>query len=401
MQRALLLALLAEGTTQISPIDRSNDSQQMLENIQKLGAKVDQKDGVLWIEGTGGNVKSNITVDCGESGFGLRSITPVLGCVEGPFRITGQGSLINRPIDLLVELYNSIQGVQFSHAKGKLPIEIKGKAIGGNIVVDGSKSSQHISGLLMGLPILKESSSVNVQNLKSEPYLNLTINMMRDFGVKTDTENSTYIIHPQKYRGTKYQVKGDWSGASFMLVGAYLHGKSLTIENLHNSSIQADKKIIDILQSCGASFEIGENFIHLKATTIQKAFEVDITHAPDLFPPLAVLASGIQEQSKLKGLHRLFHKESNRKESIMYLLNSFGVSFEEIGDELVVKGGNIKAPKNPVNTYNDHRIAMSAFILSGFCHDSTEILNTDCIDKSYPEFINDWVRLGGIKSDKA
>lgn len=396
MQRALILALLSEGTSTLSPVDESNDSLTMLKNIEKLGAiveKVIQNGQIMQLKISGGKINKKAKINCGESGFGLRSITPVLACCGDHFEIDGEGSLMKRPLDLLVDMFSEFDGVKMTTQNGQLPLLIEGKLKTNNLKMDGSKSSQHISGLLLGLPLLEKETRLTIKDLKSKPYLDLTIEMMRVFGLDVKQEGNMYCIPSKNYQATNYQVNGDWSGAAFLITGAFLHGNELKINNLDISSTQADRAIMEVIALSGGSFDCRDKTVVLHPTQNPTNFSFDATHSPDLFPPLTVLAAGIKGVSKIKGLHRLQHKESDRKESIEYLLKAFKVPYKIKEDTLEIIGGKISTPNYPINTFNDHRIAMSAFILCGFCKGETTIKDVHCINKSYPHFIRDWKSL--------
>jgi 3-phosphoshikimate 1-carboxyvinyltransferase len=257
------------------------------------------------------------------------------------------------------------------------------------IHVDGSFSSQILSGLLISAPLLPHSTTIFVDNLTSKPYIDLTLEVMRDFGVKILNENYERfeIKGNQEYIGRDYQIEGDWSGATNHIVGAAISGR-VQLTRLQENSKQADRIILSIIQEYGAHVEWVNGDLIITKAEIRKPITVDLTDNPDLFPILSILACSASGTSSFTGTKRLIHKESNRLETVMELLNVFGVEYTLSENQIDIHGtGKIFGGK--INCYNDHRIAMAATVAACFSKIPIELDNPECVKKSYPTFFND------------
>ena len=261
------------------------------------------------------------------------------------------------------------------------------------INIDGSLSSQLLTGLLIALPLLNDDSIINVSNLKSKPYVDMTLSIMQKFGVEVDNEDYEVfrIKGKQNYKPVTYNIEGDWSGGAFFLVLGAVNG-SIEVNNLDYKSAQADKEIINVLQKAGAEIIIKENSVIVDKNELN-AFEFDATNCPDLFPPIACLASQCKGKSIIKGISRLIHKESNRAEVLKQEFAKVGIKVELVGDYMHIYGGELK--QGTINSHNDHRIAMLGGILNQFCYAEIKIENMDSVNKSYPNFFKN---LDGIYS---
>jgi 3-phosphoshikimate 1-carboxyvinyltransferase len=269
------------------------------------------------------------------------------------------------------------------------PVKISGPLRAGNYKINGSFSSQILSGLLIALPLCHSDSEIVVDNLKSKTYVDMTISVMAAFGVECSHWNYSKfnIKGNQIYKGTEYAVEGDWSAAANLLVAAAISG-NITIRALEVDSKQADVQILTALEQYGAKISI----LNPRAISVQKnenkPFNFDATDCPDLFPPLVVLAASCQGQSKIKGIHRLIHKESNRLESLKDIFSKLGLKLHSENDELIIKGSG-QLTGNAIDSHNDHRIAMSGAIAATLTNTPIFISNTQCVKKSYPNFFED------------
>lgn len=279
-------------------------------------------------------------------------------------------------------------GVVCKTADGKLPLTIKGPMIGGEMEVDGSESSQHISGLLMALPLCTEDSKLNVKNLKSKPYVKMTIELLRDFGVRINADNNLEKIEikgKQRYKSRRYNIEGDWSGASFLLVAGAIAGEA-RIRGLNMKSSQADIAILKALKKAGAIVRENQDSAIVEKNELI-AFEFDATDCPDLFPPLAVLACNCKGKSIITGTERLKHKESDRAAVLVEELSAIGANIKVEGNQMIIEGNELKG--GTINSHNDHRIAMAGAIAALTCKGQVEITDEECISKSYPKFFDD------------
>ncbi len=386
-QRAFLCAGLAKGKSHIFYSGSSNDELKMLAAIEQFGATVKYIDETT-IEITGTNYfPTKLTLDAGESGLCIRLLTSICAAQNGVYNLLGEGSLMQREMCFFAEEFPNLN-VGFESNSGFLPFTVKGPMRSTSLVVDGSQSSQYISGLLMALPLIDGETTLGVANLKSTPYLNMTLNTLSVFGLHIERkENNTFFISGnQTYKATDYTVESDWSAASFWLVASAL-GAEVKVKGLSMSSLQADKAILHAFVSAGCSVLKDSNGISILGKD-KCAFQFDATDCPDLFPALVVFAAFINGVSKISGVHRLASKESNRGEVLRQEFTKLGVVIEQIEDSLYIHG-NGTMNGGFVNAHNDHRIAMCFGIAGMFATQELIIEQAESVAKSYPRFWDD------------
>lgn len=387
-QRAIALALLAEGRTTLRNIEFCKDTRSAISCIEALGAKVSYLDeSTIAIDGGMHPVTDTLMV--GESGLATRLFTPIASLNSTPICIKGEGTLLHRPMMMMIEPLRRL-GVEVRDGGGHLPIEVKGPIHGGNIEVDGSFSSQFITGLLLALPLAKEDTTLHVRSAVSTPYIDMTIDTAKRFGVEImhheGDYSEFYIEGGQKYAPADLAIEGDWSGASTMLVAGAISGR-VTVKNLSTLSKQADTAICRALERAGAGIIIEGDSITVTKRRL-RSFTFDATNSPDLFPALAALAAAAHGQSTIIGTQRLLHKESDRAETIRQEYEKLGIEVD-ISEENVMKirGGEIHPAT--VFSHNDHRIAMSLAVSALRCKGDVTIENAECVEKSYPTFFED------------
>lgn len=387
-QRAIALALLAEGRTTLRNIEFCKDTRSAISCIEALGAKVSYLDeSTITIDGGLHPVTDTLMV--GESGLATRLFTPIASLNSTPICIKGEGTLLHRPMMMMIEPLRRL-GVEVRDGGGHLPIEVKGPIHGGNIEVDGSFSSQFITGLLLALPLAKEDTTLHVRSAVSTPYIDMTIDTAKRFGVEImhheGDYSEFYIEGGQKYAPADLAIEGDWSGASTMLVAGAISGR-VTVKNLSTLSKQADTAICRALERAGAGIIIEGDSITVTKRRL-RSFTFDATNSPDLFPALAALAAAAHGQSTIIGTQRLLHKESDRAETIRQEYEKLGIEVD-ISEENVMKirGGEIHPAT--VFSHNDHRIAMSLAVSALRCKGDVTIENAECVEKSYPTFFED------------
>lgn len=387
-QRAIALALLAEGRTTLRNIEFCKDTRSAISCIEALGAKVSYLDEST-IAVDGGLHPVTDTLMVGESGLATRLFTPIASLNSTPICIKGEGTLLHRPMMMMIEPLRRL-GVEVRDGGGHLPIEVKGPIHGGNIEVDGSFSSQFITGLLLALPLAKEDTTLHVRSAVSTPYIDMTIDTAKRFGVEImhheGDYSEFYIEGGQKYTPADLAIEGDWSGASTMLVAGAISGR-VTVKNLSTLSKQADTAICRALERAGAGIIIEGDSITVTKRRL-RSFTFDATNSPDLFPALAALAAAAHGQSTIIGTQRLLHKESDRAETIRQEYEKLGIEVD-ISEENVMKicGGEIHPAT--VFSHNDHRIAMSLAVSALRCKGNVTIENAECVEKSYPTFFED------------
>ena len=387
-QRAIALALLSQGKSILRNIEFCKDTRSALSCIEALGAKVEILDeSTIAIEG-GLRPLSN-TLHVGESGLATRLFTPRASLWHEAITIQGEGTLLHRPMIMMIEPLRAL-GVEVRDGGGYLPIEVKGPIHGGEIEVDGSISSQFITGLLLSLPLAEEDTTLHVTSPVSTPYIDMTIDTARIFGIEIMQKEGDYteffIEGGQKYTPADISIEGDWSGASTILVAGAIAGE-VTVKNISTLSKQADTAIIRALERAGAGIIIEHDSITVSKRPL-KAFTFDATNSPDLFPALAALAAAAEGVSTIIGTSRLSHKESDRAETLRQEYEKLGIEIDiSQEDVMTIRGGKIKPAT--VFSHGDHRIAMSLAVSALRCDGEVVIEQAECVEKSYPTFFED------------
>ena len=380
-QRAIALALMAKGRTTLRNIEFCKDTRSALSCIEALGAKVTFVDDSTIVIDGGLNPISD-TLFVGESGLATRLFTPIASLNTTPICIKGEGTLLYRPMEMMIEPLRQL-GVTIRDGGGFLPIEVQGPIHGGEVEVDGSVSSQFITGLLLALPLAQEDTVLHVSSPVSTPYIDMTIDTAARFGVdimhNTDDYTEFFIKGNQAYTPADIAIEGDWSGASTILVAGAIAGE-VTVRNISTAICRA-------LERAGAGIIIEHDSITVSKRDLQ-AFEFDATNCPDLFPALAALAAAAEGVSIIRGTERLRHKESDRAETIRHEYEKLGIKVDiSEKDIMKIEGGKIM----PATTFshNDHRIAMSLAVSALRCDGEVTIENAECVEKSYPTFFED------------
>lgn len=376
MQRACAAALLHNGTTVITNPGRSDDDKAALNVIQQLGAEVYETiNNTIEIVSRGLRPKTDV-IHCEESGLSARLFIPIAALSHTDITVTGTGSLLHRPMKEYLEVLPKL-GVSILETNDGLPMSIRGPMQPGNIEIDGSASSQFLTGLLTVYAFTATKPvHISVSHLVSKPYIDLTLQILKLFGKEVVNEDyRKFIIDPQHKQvdEVNIHIEGDWSaGANFIVAQAM--GAEVYIKGLNENSGQADAVITEVVNG-------------------NKPFEFDATHSPDLFPILAVYAGYCKGRSQIKGLHRLVHKESNRVESIKAMLGELGISFSISDDSLLIEGGK-EFTGCTIDAHNDHRIVMAAAIAALNAGGPVTIKGAEAVNKSYPAFFEDLLSLG-------
>ena len=373
--------------------------------IRELGAELDFRDDSLIVKSRGvrGNRKQmeEITLHCGESGLGIRMFTPIAAVLDRPVRILGTGSLAARPMNFFDDVLPRL-GVKITSAGGRLPLEIEGPLQATDIEIDGSLSSQFLTGLLMAYSAAEAGRvGIKVNGLKSKPYIDLTLSVMRAFGLQVP-ENRGYetfyfsgIMPAEQPERIEYTVEGDWSGAAFLLVAGAITG-GITVKGLDVYSTQADRAVMQALKYSGCHLLTKHNGIEAAPGNLQ-AFDFDAGDCPDLFPPLVALAACCKGTSAIAGVERLLHKESNRALTLRQEFGKMGVNISISGTRMLIEGGSgIQAAQ--VDSHHDHRIAMACAVAGLRANGEVCINNAEAIDKSYPAFYRHLSSLGASLS---
>jgi 3-phosphoshikimate 1-carboxyvinyltransferase len=381
--------------------------------IQKLGAIVqieqsasDKLNATTIIVHSEGVKPIGTNMNCGESGLGIRMFTPIAALSDQTITIEGEGSLLKRPMHFFDTIFPKL-GIEIESKDGYLPIQIKGPLKPVNIEVDGSLSSQFLTGLLMAYAASDATNAViHVKDLKSKPYIDLTLSVLNAFGWNVQHhqyERFEFLTHPPLAAHIDYTVEGDWSGAAFLLVAGAIAGP-ITVKGLQLNSTQADKAVMQALKAAGASIKINEDEIFIgpakdsaEMDTQLKAFEFDATDCPDLFPPLVALAALCNGVTTLHGVSRLAHKESDRGLTLQTEFAKLGIRIDLNQDTMLIYGGTgIHGAE--VFSQHDHRIAMACGIAALSADAPITITDAEAVNKSYTDFFLDLQQLG-VKVD--
>lgn len=435
-QRAIIAAALAEGTTTLNGYSPCGDNESAISVARALGAevtvglaykegKVVKDSSTLTIKGRGAAALEPETINAGESGLLARLMIPLMAVLgDGNATVSGEGTLTRRPLKGARDIMGAfgvrletISGTgQESFSEVHVPLTISGKLEGGKVTVSGSGGSQLISGLLMALPLLQEDTVIRLTEPKSIPYLFITMDVLKAFGVKIwcdmeggpefaesqdwndCTEIVLHIKGGQSYKATDMDIEGDWSSAANFLVAGAIFGK-VNVSGLDTKSLQADLSIMDILMEAGASLsQMGDDdprgVIHVQKAPLN-AFDVDANNCPDLFPIVAILAAFCQGTSKIAGVGRLANKESDRGKAILSMLVQLGVKARISGDKMIIEGhslaqrcltGHLLKGGNYTSSH-DHRMVMALKVAELGADGPIVIDDIECVSKSFPTFM--------------
>ncbi len=394
MQRACAASLLHDGISLIHQPGHSNDDLAALDIIQRMGALVEKEQDALRVVSKGIQ-PTTAEVNCGESGLSIRMFTPICALSDQPLTINGSGSLLVRPMDFFDKILPQL-GVSIRSQQGRLPLQIQGPLQARDLEVDGSLSSQFLTGLLMAFSAafmregqIEHTVTLKVNDLKSKPYIDLTLDVMQRFGMWMPENNryESFIFHAGKQapapEQVSYSVEGDWSGGAFLLVAGAIAGP-ITVRGLDLLSTQADRAVVDALMKAGAAIAMDGKQIDLHPVSLT-AFEFDATDCPDLFPPLVALASACEGISLIKGVSRLAHKESNRGLTLQEEFAKLGVKVELDGDLMRIQGVK-QLDEAVLHSRHDHRIAMACAVAALRAKGPVQIEEAEAVNKSYPDF---------------
>jgi 3-phosphoshikimate 1-carboxyvinyltransferase len=406
MQRACAAALVKKGISNIYNYGISNDDKAALSIVKAFGAQVTNHQQYISINTAHINfntAQQQFEINCGESGLSIRMFTPIAALCNTRVTVTGSGSLTTRPMNFFDEILPQV-GVQVNSNQGKLPLQVTGALQPQNITIDGSLSSQFLTGLLMAYAAsaIKEDTTITVDNLKSKPYIDLTLKVMEEFGlnVPINNQHQQFILKPNNQQNKSstihYTVEGDWSGGAFLLVAGAIAG-NINVNGLDILSTQADKAIIKALIDCGCNISIQPTTIEIGTSTTGLAglqpFRFNATDCPDLFPPLVALAAYCNGKTIIEGVSRLAHKESNRGITLQEEFGKMGIVIELDNDCMIVHGGT-GVNGTAVHAHHDHRIAMACAVAALPANGTMVIDNADAISKSYPNFYEHLQQLG-------
>ncbi|WP_139904610.1 3-phosphoshikimate 1-carboxyvinyltransferase [Clostridium thermarum] len=392
--RALICAALSQGNSTVENINLSRDIKATTEVLESLGAKFFTSKNSIEVTGTPKLNCSGKELFCDESGSTLRFLIPIALLQDEKVTFNGRGKLVERPLTPYYKIFDN-QQLYYKNNNGLLPLELCGKIKPGVFNIKGNVSSQFISGLMFALPLLDEDSTIVIDgNLESRPYVDLTIDVLKDFGVSiVNKDYKSFIVRgKQRYCAKNYSVEGDFSQAAFFIAGGLLNG-SVLCTNLKMASLQGDKAIVDIGKLMGGKITVTEKGVLAEKSAL-KGTDIDASQVPDLVPILTVLAALSEGQTIIYNAARLRIKECDRLQAISTELNKLGADITEKEDSLIING--VKSLKGGiVSSWNDHRIVMAMTIASMRAEEPVIIEDYKAVEKSYPHFYSDFTDLGG------
>lgn len=389
--RALIAAACADGVSTVENMLASDDIAATKRALTLLGASIEGST----VRG-GLHAINNITIDANESGSTLRLLIPLALTTNTQVTFTGKGRLPNRPITPYIDAFKHVKTFETPKDKA-LPLVCEGPLKAGKYFLPGNVSSQFVSGLLFALPRLSGDSTIELTSpLESKSYVDLTIHVLKHFGITIEADDSQYIIKGnQQYIPASFHVEGDYSQAAFFIVAAFLNG-SLTLKGLHNNSIQGDRAILDIIQKMGAYVTHDENThtIFAQAKKRQCA-TIDLSDIPDLGPILMIAAAASEGKTIIKNVQRLRYKESDRLTVMCDIVKRLGASIQCSDNHLTIHGVQTFNGNQTFDSHGDHRIVMALAIAALHANQAITIKNISCVKKSYPNFFEDYRHLGG------
>jgi 3-phosphoshikimate 1-carboxyvinyltransferase len=391
MLRAVAAAVLTEGrAVSIDNPSYCADATAALAVAEGLGAAVRREDGRIVVES--GVRPASRVLPCGESGLALRMFPAIAALRPEEFVFEASGSLARRPVGMIEAPLRAL-GAACVTSGGYAPVTVRGPLLGGRAVVEAGLSSQALTGLLMALPRAAGDSELDVPEIASRAYAEMTLDFIGRAGIAIEGRlpGVLRIAGGQSYRRTGYAVEGDWSGAAFLLVAGAIAG-GVTVRGLDAGSRQADRAVCEALERSGAEVSIGGSFVTVRRRDL-RAFAMDLEGRPDLFPPLAALACFCAGTTRLEGAGRLRHKESDRAAALEEELGRLGAAIRIEGDTLAVTGGPLRG--GPAASRGDHRVAMALAVAGLGAESEVAVEGAECVEKSYPRFFEDLAAIGG------
>lgn len=397
--RALIVAALAQGTTHLTGVLDSQDTQVMIESLNRLGISVkhDPESCSIEVEGCAGTIpQSSASLWLENSGTSIRFLTALCASGQGEYVLDGNARMQQRPIqDLVAALSRLGVDVACENGTGCPPVRVKANGLpGGETAISGSVSSQYLSALLMVAPAAQSPITITIlDEMVSKPYLDITLGVMAQFGVTIDRlEETVWRIQPQTYqRSVAYDIEPDASAASYFFAAAAITGGAVTVDGLNQDALQGDINFIRVLEDMGCEIKRGRDNITVQGKPL-KGIDVDMNDISDTAQTLAAVALFAEGPTCIRNVGHIRHKETDRLAAIATELKRMGIQVEETEDSVTIYPGKIQPAT--IETYDDHRMAMS-FALVGLKVPGIVIADPDCTVKTYPHFFDDLERLCG------
>jgi len=393
IHRMAICAALAKGRSTIYNVNFSADIDATLACLDTLGCKWSATEDKIEI--TGGLFNSELnTFNCNESGSTLRFMVPVVLSCVGRGRFIGSPTLLKRPLDAYFDLFDE-NGIRYEYKAGEYLLA-EGRFTNDEYSLDGSVSSQFVTGMMLALANSGQNKKIKIKGaLSSAPYVDITREVMAQFGVNTYFSDNTFTIDASTgFKPCDTIAQGDYSQSAFFLVAAMLGGK-ITLKNLKEKTCQGDAVIISLIEKMGGNVIRKGDDIIAEKSKLKSLGIIDAGDFPDIVPPLALLFTQCSGDTVITNVNRLKVKESNRLEAVQALLNNLGADVKIDDNNMYIKG-NCKLCGGRVNAFNDHRIAMTAAVASIVTEGSVLIEDSESVNKSYPHFFEDFEKLGGI-----
>ena len=392
--RAIFLAALSDGKSIVKKILRSNDTMATINACRGFGIEVEEMENNVTIKNTIDSTVQNSMINAENSGTTIRIAIAIAALSGGNTRLTGDDSLRKRPMQPILDALETM-GVETESEDGKPPINIKGKIQGKEISIKGDISSQFISALLIIAPRLPEGLTVNIEGeLVSKPYVDLTIAIMKKFGVevKIEEEYKRYNVSHQIYKPTTFSIPSDFSNLALLLAANVLLDDGLNIEISLGDMPQGDEAIVDILEKLGVNVRLEEEMITTESPELLNGGKFDLSNTPDLLPAIAILALKSEKPIEMFNVKHARYKETDRIAILSRELKKIGLDVEEKEDGMIVKkSGELHSAE--LNSENDHRMFMAFSIVGMFIGDCT-VSDPNAAKVSYPEFIEDMKNVG-------
>ncbi len=390
------MASLADGTSEILNPLTSRDTVATVRACEALGAEVRKEERKWVVKGSSTLTTPDDVINVENSGTTIRIMTAVSALAPGFTVLTGDASVRRRPMMPLLDALRQI-GVECWSTKGDgtPPIVVKGGGVrGGRATMRGDVSSQFISAILIVSPMAKEDTVVLLTSeLKSKPYVDMTREVMKYFGVNVECLKNGFLIEAgQRYQPRRFNVPGDFSSAAFILAAAAVTGSNVTVSNLSMDTLQGDRKIIDVLREMGCQVKVGDGWVRVEGSGMLRGVKVDCGDTPDLLPVISVVGAVAEGETVLFNAEHARFKESDRIHAMSRELSKMGVKVKETKDGLIVEGGRLKG--GIVDAHGDHRVFMALAVAGLVADGETVVVGEESVDVSYPEFIEDMVKLG-------
>jgi len=397
--RAVILASLAAGESLIENPLLSDDNFYTIDACRSLGADVELKGDRLMITGTSGQIRvapDRQRIFAGNSGSTIRMVAPLAALAQTKVILDGDSRLRQRPIGELLSALESLGARARSLGNnGYPPIEIQGgKLGGGEVTIPGRVSSQHISALLMIAPYTENGLRIKIaEGLHSRPYIDITLDVMRDFGVEAANQDyQEFLVKGgQRYQAKRYRIEGDYSSAAYFLAAGAIGGKPVTVKNLKTDSVQGDRYLLNILSHMGCSVEYQKEQVRISRRDELIGVTVDMGDYPDIVQTVAVVAAYAHGKTKITNIGHLRFKETDRISDTAAELGKMGVKIKVADNAMVIYGGKPRGAE--IEAHNDHRMAMSLSIAALFAEGDSIMNGAEAVTKSYPRFFNALVSL--------